>query len=144
LGKGQHVGQIQNNQLLNMKTKKRLGIWMDHHTAHLLEFSVEPIESNKIASKFTQEVKGISLSKSENLMHNKEQHQQFDFYKQLGMTIRHFDHVLLYGPTDAHSELHNLLKAEQRFDKIKIDTETTEKMSENQEHAFVNAHFSVR
>jgi len=49
---------------------------MDHANAHLMELTVAPIASKTIDSKFTHEAKEQSLSKSENLMHNKKQHQQ--------------------------------------------------------------------
>ena len=48
---------------------------MDHSSAHLMEFT-DTIETKTIDSKFTHEAKEQSLDKSENLMHNKEQHQQ--------------------------------------------------------------------
>jgi hypothetical protein len=58
-----------------MTTAKNLGIWMDHSSAHVMEFTTDPIETNIIFSKFTHEEKEHSLGKGENLMHNKEQHQ---------------------------------------------------------------------
>ena len=127
-----------------MTANKRLGIWMDHSTAHLMEFTVDPIETKSIESKFTREEKEHSLGKSENLMHNKEQHEQADYYKKLGEVIRNYDHVILFGPTDAKVELFNLLKANHLFEKIKIEVEQADKMTENQQHAFVKKHFSGR
>ena len=38
-------------------------------------------------------------------MHNKEQHEQSDYYKKLGETIKNYTEVLLFGPTDAKVEL---------------------------------------
>jgi len=125
-----------------MKTTKSLGIWMDHATAHLMEYTVEPIETKIIASKFTHEEKEHSLNKSEHVMHNKEQHQQSEYYKKLEEVILNYQQVILFGPTDAKSELLNLLNADHRFEKIKITTKHTDKMTENQEHAFVREHFS--
>ena len=127
-----------------MTANKRLGIWMDHATAHLMEFTVDPIETKSIESKFTHEEKEHSLGKNENLMHHKEQHEQADYYKKLGEVIRNYDHVILFGPTDAKVELFNLLKANHLFEKIKIEVEQADKMTENQQHAFVKKHFSGR
>jgi hypothetical protein len=115
---------------------------MDHSTAHLMEFSSDAIETKTIESKFTHEQKSNSLGKSENLMHNKEQHQQAEFYKAIGEVIKGYEGVILFGPTDAKTELHNLLKANHSFAKIKIDVKTADKMTENQQHAFVREHFS--
>ncbi len=124
-----------------MTTKRNLGIWMDHATAHVMEFT-DSIKTIVIHSKFTHEEKEKSLHKGENLMHNKEQGQQSDFYKKLAETIRDYDEVVLFGPTDAKLELLNLLKADHTFAKIEIVVKSSEKMTENQEHAFVRNYFS--
>jgi hypothetical protein len=115
---------------------------MDHANAHLMEFTTDPIETKTIASKFTHEAKENTLSKSERLMHNKEQHEQSEYYKVLGNAIRNYDEVVLFGPTEAKVELYNVLKADHRFAKTKIEVIPTDKMSENQQHAFVREHFS--
>jgi hypothetical protein len=125
-----------------MSNARSLGIWMDHSVANLIEYSTEVMKTKTIESTFTPLVKKDSLEKSENLMHNKEQHQQADFYKTLGETIKDYEEVLLFGPTDAKTELYNLLKADHHFDKIRITVMTTDKMSEPQQHAFVKKHFS--
>ncbi len=122
--------------------KKRLGIWMDHSNAHIIEFSTEKMETQTLDAKFTNEEKGESLGKSEQLMHNKEQHLQAEFYKELGEIIKNYDEVLLFGPTSAKTELHNILKENHHFDKIKIETATSDKMTENQKYAFLKEHFA--
>lgn len=127
-----------------MTNSKFLGIWMDHASAHLMEFSTETIETKTIASKFTHEAKEQSLHKGEWLMHNKEQHQQSEYYQKLGELIKNYEQVFLFGPTDAKSELNNILKTNHLFDKIKIEIEETDKMTEHQQHAFVKEHFSKR
>lgn len=125
-----------------MTTTKNLGIWMDHANAHLIAFTTDPIETTVITSPFTHQAKEESLGRSENLMHNKEQQQQSGYYKKLGEVIRNYDAVLLFGPTDAKSELYNLLKEDHRFADIKIEVAQADKMTEPQEHAFVKAYFS--
>ena len=125
-----------------MTTAKDLGIWMDHQTAHLMEFTADPIETKTIDSKFTHEEKEQTLGKSENLMHNKEQHEQADYYRELGEIIRNYDEVVLFGPTDAKVELYNILKDDHLFAKIKFEVIQADKMTENQQHAFVRKHFS--
>ena len=125
-----------------MTTTKNLGIWMDHSSAHLIAYTTDPIETTVVTSKFTHQAKEQSLSRSENVMHNKEQQQQSAYYKQLGEVIRNYEAVILFGPTDAKVELFNLLKADHLFAKINIEVQQTDRMTENQEHAFVKAHFS--
>jgi hypothetical protein len=123
---------------------KNLGIWMDHANAHLMEFTTVPITTKIVSSRFTREEKEQSLDKSENLMHNKEQHQQATYYKRLGEIIRNYEDVILFGPTSAKSELLNVLRADHLFENIKIEIEQTDKMTQNQQHAFVRDYFSKR
>ncbi|HWY10114.1 MAG TPA: hypothetical protein VN026_02255 [Bacteroidia bacterium] len=127
----------------NMTTKKQIGIWMDHSAAHLMELTNDVITTNIIESEFTHKVKEDSLNKSENLMHNKEQHLQHSYYKKIGEAIKDHQQVVLFGPTDAKTELFNLLKEDHHFENIEIDVEDTDKMTENQQHAFVKAHFQA-
>jgi nitrogenase subunit NifH len=125
-----------------MAIAKKLGIWMDHASAHIMEFTSNPIETKIITSEFTHEEKEYSLSKNENLMHNKEQHQQAEYYKKIGETIKDYGEVILFGPTNAKSELLNVLNSNHLFSKVKIETKQTDKMTVNQQHAFVRDYFS--
>ncbi len=128
---------------LTMTTEKKFGIWMDHSNAHLIEFEKESSLIRTINTNLTHEGLESTLGNSENVMHNKQQHHQASFYKKLADEIIHFDEVLLFGPTDAKSELFNILKADAKFNKIKIDVKPADKMTENQQQAFVNEHFSM-
>ena len=127
-----------------MTNAKYLGIWMDHSNAHLIEFSKEEMETKIIESGFTHEDKESTLNKSEHVMHNKEQHQHTEYYKKLGEVIKNYEEVILFGPTDAKSELANLLQGDHRFAKVKIETQPADKMTEHQQHALVKAHFTKR
>lgn len=122
-------------------TGKKLGIWMDHANAHLMEYG-QPIVTRVVTSASTFEEKEKALQKGESLMHNKEQQQEAEYYKTLCASIKDYDEVLLFGPTNAKVELLNILKADLEFSQIKIETKQTDKMTENQEHAFVNDYFS--
>jgi hypothetical protein len=136
---------IQYQQQINIKamnTGKKLGIWMDHSNAHLIECTMEPLKTHTLESKFTHQEKEHSLGKSENLMHNKEQHQQSEYYKKLEEIIKGYEEVLLFGPTDAKVELFNLVRANHLFEKIKIVVKQADKMTDNQQHAFVRDYFS--
>ncbi len=129
--------------MTNTKTNN-LGIWMDHANAFLTEFTAEPMTTTKLESAFTHEQKEASLIKSEQLSHNKEQHEQASFYKKLGEVILLHTEVLLFGPTDAKVELHNMLKADHHFDNIKIEVKNTDKMNEGEQQRFVRSHFSKK
>jgi len=124
-----------------MSTATKIGIWMDHQTANLIEFTTDPLATKTIHSKFTHSVKESSLHRGENKMHAKEKHQQAEFYKAIGAMIHHYESVILFGPTDAKTELFNILTADQKFSKIRIQVKQTDKMTENQQHAFVRDFF---
>ena len=49
---------------------------------------------------------------------------------ELGNLILNYDHVLLFGPTNAKSELHNFLNKDLHFKDIQIDVKTTDKMTD--------------
>ncbi len=114
---------------------------MDHSSAHLTEFSTEPT-THVVESSFTKQEKEETQNKSEHLMHNKEQHQQSAYYKKLGERIKNYQEVVLFGPTDAKKELHNLLKADHHFANTKIEVKQANKMTEKEQLTFVHDHFS--
>lgn len=114
---------------------------MDHASAHIMEYSPDSMETKTIESKFTNQEKRKSLSKGETMMHNKEQQLQNDYYLQLGDVIQNYESVLLFGPTDAKTELYNLLQADRRFEGVNIEVQAADKMTENQQHAFVKEFF---
>jgi len=115
---------------------------MDHSSAHLIEVSNVANETETIESSFTHQVKVNSLGKSEHSMHNKEQHLQAEYYKKLGEVIRNYDEILIFGPTDAKKELFNHLKEDPLFADKKISVKQTDRMTDNQQHAYVRQHFS--
>jgi stalled ribosome rescue protein Dom34 len=120
---------------------KKLAVYMDHANAHLIEYTGAPAESKDIVSKFTHEEKEHSIGESEKLMHNTEQHEQSDYYKKIGEKIRNYDDVLLFGPTEAKSELYNILKADHHFEKIRIIVKPADKLNDQEQHAFIKKYF---
>jgi hypothetical protein len=128
------------NQNKKMETNKNLGIWMDHSVANLIDVSA-PKNSCTIHSKFTHDTKEEALSRSENLMHNKEQQLHEAFYKEIADEILKYDHVLLFGPTNAKIELHNYLDNDLHFEEIKIDVKPSDKMTDTEQNAFVKKYF---
>jgi len=123
-------------------SKKKLGVWMDHTTAHIME-----IENNAITSYSVESLSLLgekqSFGKDESLKHNTEQDQLSEFFKRLSAVIHDYSEVILFGPTNAKTELYNLLKEDSHFNNIKIDIETTDNLTKNQMHAFVKEHFEV-
>jgi stalled ribosome rescue protein Dom34 len=127
-----------------MTAKKYIGVWMDHSVANIMALTGNEIITNCVESEFTHQQKEHALSKNENLMHNKEQHQQSKYYKKIADAIKDYENIILFGPTTAKSELLNLLKADHHFEKTKIEVKQTDKMTENQQHAFVKDHFELK
>lgn len=124
-----------------MKEIKQIGIWMDHSNAFLMELSNDMIIENMVVSEFTQKERELSLEKNEKFMHNKEQQLQLSYYKKLSDIIKNYHEVVLFGPTDAKSELLNLLKTDHLFENIKIEVVNTDKMTTNKMHDFVKEYF---
>jgi stalled ribosome rescue protein Dom34 len=124
-----------------MKTLKKIGIWMDHSNAHLIEFDSEIKETKTITSDFTFQDREETLQRSESEMHNKEQHKQNTYYKNLAKIIKNFDEVILFGPTDAKMELYNDLKENHQFDKIKIEVKNADNMGDEKQRRFVDDYF---
>ena len=114
---------------------------MDHIQAHLIEFPVHEGEFQVVKSAFTQHSKLESLSKGELHMHNKERQQQGDFYKHLAAIIKGYNEVLLFGPTEAKTELMNVLSADPEFAAISIEVRQSDYITENQQRAFVKDFF---
>lgn len=114
---------------------------MDHANAYIMDYTAGIIHDSIISSKFSHQEKIDTIEKSEKMMHHKEQHEQAEYYKQIGAVIRNYDEVILFGDTNAKAELYNTIKKDHLFEKIRIDIENTDKMTENDRHAFVTEHF---
>lgn len=127
-----------------MKTAKQLGIWMDHSIAHLMELKNSNIVSEIIeAESIIPEDEDIEINwKDETSIQNKERYNLSHYFKKLINVIKDYDEVLLFGPTDAKSELFNLIDNIHYMDMIKIAIKTTDKMPEDQQLIFVREYFN--
>ncbi|NDP26672.1 MAG: hypothetical protein GZ087_04495 [Flavobacterium sp.] len=125
-----------------MKSKNKLGIWMDHSIAYIMEFTSNPFEIKTIESKVSPPKKMEISVISENLMLSKEQKQLFIYYKKLSQVIKGYKRVLLFGPTNAKVELFDILSEDESFVNIKIEIKETDKMTANQKDDFVKSYFS--
>ncbi|MGB4838838.1 MAG: hypothetical protein WBP08_07585 [Saprospiraceae bacterium] len=124
-----------------MDTSKILGIWMDHSSADLID--INAVKNNHtILSEFTFDAKEEALSRSESLMQNKEQQKHEAYYKKIADQILDYEHVAIFGPTNAKTELYNYLQKDLHFKDIKIDIVSADKMTDNQKTAFVKDHFN--
>lgn len=124
-----------------MNKTKKLGIWMDHSIAHLIVFPIDSNANQDIECSFTHEAREESLQRGESTMHTKEQGEQNDYYRELAAIIRDYDEVLLFGPTDAKTELYYTFNENNLFADIEVEIMQADKMTENQQHAFVREYF---
>lgn len=125
-----------------MNTEIKLGIWMDHKTAKIITFTSTNMQTTNVESPFTHEIKQESLSRSEHVMNNKEQHFQTIFFKELAEIIKQYSDVVLFGPTNAKIELFNMLKLDNHFKGVNINVESSDKLTEPQQHSFVRNYFA--
>lgn len=123
-----------------MKQKKQIGVCMDHSSAYLIEPVGKEFITNVINSDFNHHEKN-SISKNENLMHNKEQGHLHIYYGKITESLMQYDEIVLFGPTEAKKELLNLLRSNKGFEFKKVETIDTDKMTENQQKAFVKEYF---
>lgn len=127
-----------------MKNARKLGIWMDHSNAFLMEITSGPILQHQLQSDFNFQHRESSLQKSELLMHNREQHEQSIYYKTIAETIIDFNEVLLFGPTEAKNELFNLIRTNRLFDQINLTVQNSDNMTEVQMHIYVREFFAKK
>ena len=97
--------------------------------------------NHSINSEFTFNTKEEALSRSESLMHNKRQQMHEAYYKEISDEILKYNHVLIFGPTNAKVELHNYLNKDLHFKDVNIDIKAADKMTDNEKDAFVKNHF---
>jgi stalled ribosome rescue protein Dom34 len=126
-----------------MRATKQLGICMDHSSAYLMEYTSRGITTSTIESQANHQPRIENITADESRVQNREQNQLADYFKQLSEIIREYDEVVLFGPTEAKDELLNHLRENHLFDKIKIELEHEDKMTENQQQAFVKDYFNT-
>ncbi len=123
-----------------MNVTKKMGVWMDHSSANFIDLTTKK-NSYTIISQFTTDAKDEAITKNEHLMHVKEQTLNKAYYKEIAAEIEGYDRVLLFGPTDAKTELYNYLNSDLHFKDIQFDVVPAEKMTTNEKEAFVKRHF---
>ena len=123
-----------------MNNIRKLGIWMDHSNAYLMELANDIIVQ-RVVSELANPDAEFNFYKGEKLTHKKEQHLQLSYYKKIGEIIKKYQDVILFGPTDAKNELLNQIKTDHLFEDIKIEVKNSDKMTEEQMKTFVRDYF---
>lgn len=119
---------------------KKIGVWLDHTKALIIEEKNNALTSYSVES-ISKQIDKQNFGMDESQKQNSEHNQLSDFYKRLTEILKGYSEVLLFGPTNAKTELHNLLKTDRHFDNVTIDVETTDNLTENQMREFVKEHF---
>jgi hypothetical protein len=125
------------------KPIKKTGIYMDYASAQVISVEADGKEMHIIDSGYSHSMKAESMAKGENLLHNKTQQLEHQYYKKIGEVILQFEEVLLFGPTDAKIACLKYLQKNSHFNNIKITTASADKITPNQQRAFVNDYFST-
>ena len=123
-----------------MNNIRKLGIWMDHSNAYLMELANDIIVQ-RVVSELANPDAEFNFYKGEKLIHKKEQHLQLSYYKKISDIIKKYQEVVLFGPTDAKNELLNQIKTDHLFEDIKIEVKNSDKMTEDQKQTFVRDYF---
>jgi hypothetical protein len=126
-----------------METAKKIAIYMDHFMANIIEYANSAVAVKTIKSEFNHFEKERILQKGESHLHNKEQDLQLEFYLKLRDELLSYDTVLLFGATNAKTELLNILQADAKFLNVEFTLKNTDKLTENQQIAFVNDCFYI-
>lgn len=124
-----------------MKTKRNLGIYMDHSRAILMELSGNIVGENQIKSEFSTEGKGSHLKKLENSEHDIDLRLHSNYFKEIGQSIKDFENILLFGPTDVQTELLNFLNDAKLTKNVNFEVRKTELMAGTQMRSYVRTFF---
>ena len=70
-----------------MKSAKRIGIWMDHSVAHLVEYIDDQTSTKTIYAQVGEQDEPLNL-RDETMIQNKEQNQLSNYYKRFSAFSR--------------------------------------------------------
>ena len=126
-----------------MERIKKVAVYMDHFAANIIEYITTAEAIKTIKSEFNRSEKKEILQKGESLLHNKEQDMQLQFYSKLREELLNYESVLLFGATNAKTELLNILQADAKFLNVAFTLKNTDKLSDNEQIAFVNDCFYI-
>ncbi len=127
----------------HINTHKFIAVYMDHFSANIMRFVNENIQTEIVVTEFNHHSKVEALHRSESIMHNKEQQLQLNYYNSIRSKLKESNNILLFGSTTAKMELLNILRNDIHFKAVIIVTSTTDKMSDNQQHAFIRRYMKT-
>ncbi|MCP9757490.1 hypothetical protein EGI26_20200 [Lacihabitans sp. CCS-44] len=122
-----------------MYTQKRIEIWIDEDSAHLIEFRKLRVETVIIRARIKEKEK--FLQPKEELIDDS--NLQENFFKKISEQLKDFEEILVFGPDDAKQSFEKYLKMTILFADKNIILQIADKMTDNHKHAFVNKHFKT-
>ncbi|MFZ1320249.1 MAG: hypothetical protein WAT71_01700 [Ignavibacteria bacterium] len=135
--------------------KKKIGVWLDHSKAKLIEIMEGGSEITTVHSPYKRRIRipGESssnvqtrfgkryFSNTDFKIHQKKQNDKNVYFKDLEKRLQKYDMILLFGPTLAKTELSNFLSEKKLFASKSIVQKNSDKMTENEMVALVRKYF---
>lgn len=118
-----------------------MGIWMDYSTAYLTGFTSNSFEIIKVESTSFDSTKLYPIKTLAILLEKRDQLLQTYYYK-IANKIKNYDRIIIFGPTNAKTELFDVLSEDERFLKTKIEITNTDQMNPTEQHQFIKNYFS--
>ena len=124
-----------------MTVLRRIGVWMDHSFANLIEFSTGAITLVTIDSNFCWHAYETGLATNEAKLFFKEHNIQSAYLKELESALQNCNELVLFGPNYSKIKLYHFLRQNKLFSSTRIKITHTENMDENQQYDFVKGCF---
>jgi len=130
----------------------KAGVWIDHKQAIAVLITDAGHEVKKIAFSIGQPCRSSGRAKSkqsytpndfvaEDKIERKVENDRKDYYDDVIASIRGASAILILGPGEAKGEFAKRIKSK-KIRGLKVEVETTEKMTDRQVSAKVKAHFA--
>lgn len=127
-----------------MEPTKKIAVYMENLSANLIEYQDTAKEVKAISA---SELEGFKrekwLKKGDADLLDKEQLQLLKYYKEISDSIAAYQYVMLFGPTNAKTELQAILSHDNRFSGTEIAIKITDKLNHNEQLDFINDCFYI-
>lgn len=125
--------------------KTVVGLWIDHKIAIIVIVNEKGEEIRKIKSDMEKHVRfsgGAQESSEEDISERRFTNHLNEYYDEVIASISNASSVLIFGPGEAKGELKKRLE-DKKIKNLMIDSETVDKMTENQIAAKVREYFKL-
>jgi hypothetical protein len=125
--------------------KTDVGLWIDHKIAIIVILNEKGEEIKKIKSDMEKHVRfsgGAQESSEEDISERRFTNHLNEYYDEVIASISNASSILIFGPGEAKGELKKRLE-DKKIKNLLIDSETVDKMTENQIAAKVREYFKL-